>query len=682
MPSSIFKGYDISPDMVRLSLVNLYLHGFTEPHVYEYDTLTSEERWNETFDVILANPPFMSPKGGIKPHKRFSIQAKRSEVLFVDYMAEHLTPNGRAAIIVPEGIIFQSQGAYKELRKMLVENSLVAVISLPAGCFNPYSGVKTSILILDKALARQSDSIGFFKVENDGYGLGAQRRAVGGEELTQVKAEIGIFLQALRSGAFSAKGPVDFRANGPASSQPGATPQVTDMENIQGLKARPNRASADGTGLQPSKNFTNPEPGAMPQAGMERAVGAEFTCGLIVAKEKLAANGDYNLSGERYREVIVSSSSFPAVALGEICELARGVVFSKEDEVSEGGVQVLRANNINKDRYELNLNDIKRVSPKADFSDEKKLRKGDVFICLASGSKDHVGKVALIAEDTNFYFGGFMGAIRVKPDRLHAGYLLKQLTTGHFNDFLREQIAGANINNLSGGLLYRFQIPLPPLAVQQEIVAEIEGYQKVINGARAVLDHYRPHIPIHPDWAMVELSEVIKLSSGRGLTQSQMKTGPYIVYGGNGKNGMHSEYFVEAPNLVIGRVGAYCGAVHITAPKAWVTDNALYVTEYRQKIDLKYLGQALVQLDLNQFAKVGGQPSISQTTVYERSIPLPPLATQRAIVAEIEAEQALVAANRELITRFEQKIQTTLARVWGEAPEEEGLAQSRKGAKF
>ena len=87
-----FKGYDISPDMVRLSLVNLYLHGFTDPHIYEYDTLTSEERWNEFADVILANPPFMSPKGGIKPHKRFSIQAKRSEVLFVDYMAEHLTP--------------------------------------------------------------------------------------------------------------------------------------------------------------------------------------------------------------------------------------------------------------------------------------------------------------------------------------------------------------------------------------------------------------------------------------------------------------------------------------------------------------------------------------------------------------------------------------------------------------
>ena len=90
-----FRGYDISPDMVRLSLVNLYLHGFADPHIFEYDTLTSEERWNEYADVILANPPFMSPKGGIRPHNRFSVQSKRSEVLFVDYMAEHLTSNGR-----------------------------------------------------------------------------------------------------------------------------------------------------------------------------------------------------------------------------------------------------------------------------------------------------------------------------------------------------------------------------------------------------------------------------------------------------------------------------------------------------------------------------------------------------------------------------------------------------------
>jgi type I restriction enzyme M protein len=176
-----FRGYDIAPDMVRLSRVNLYLHGFPNPTIHEYDALTSEERWDERCDVIMANPPFMTPKGGIRPHNRFSIRAKRSEVLFVDYIAEHLNPGGRAGVIVPEGIIFQSQNAYKALRKMLVENYLWAVVSLPAGVFNPYSGVKTSILFLDRGLVRSAGSGGsvlFLKVENDGFDLGAQRRPI------------------------------------------------------------------------------------------------------------------------------------------------------------------------------------------------------------------------------------------------------------------------------------------------------------------------------------------------------------------------------------------------------------------------------------------------------------------------------------------------------------------------
>jgi type I restriction enzyme M protein len=179
------KGYDISPDMVRLSLVNLYLHGFADPDVVEYDTLTQDDKWNELADVILANPPFMSPKGGIKPHKRFTVAASRSEVLFVDYMAEHLTATGRAAIVVPEGIIFQSGTAYKALRKMLVDTSLVAVVSLPAGVFNPYSGVKTSILFLDKRVHKQTDKVLFVKVQNDGFNLGAQRRAVVNSDLPE-----------------------------------------------------------------------------------------------------------------------------------------------------------------------------------------------------------------------------------------------------------------------------------------------------------------------------------------------------------------------------------------------------------------------------------------------------------------------------------------------------------------
>ena len=200
--------------MVRLSLVNMYLHGFREPHIQEYDTLTSDERWNEYADVILANPPFMSPKGGIRPHNRFSVKSTRSEVLFVDYMAEHLTTNGRAGIIVPEGIIFQSQTAYKQLRKMLVEGYLVAVVSLPTGVFNPYSGVKTSVLILDRALAKRTDTIAFFKVENDGFELGAQRRPIERSDLPQVQIQLAEYMGRLPTGkTLDAFGPLLVRSS-------------------------------------------------------------------------------------------------------------------------------------------------------------------------------------------------------------------------------------------------------------------------------------------------------------------------------------------------------------------------------------------------------------------------------------------------------------------------------------
>jgi len=97
-------------------------------------------------------------------------------VLFTDYIAEHLTPDGRGGVIVPNGIVATAQNAYVTLRKFLIEDSLVAVVSLPAGVFRPYSGVKTSILVLDKKLARKIDNVLFLKINADGFDLGDQRR--------------------------------------------------------------------------------------------------------------------------------------------------------------------------------------------------------------------------------------------------------------------------------------------------------------------------------------------------------------------------------------------------------------------------------------------------------------------------------------------------------------------------
>jgi len=179
-------GYDIEPSMVRIAEMNMFLHGATDPDIHEYDSLTDESKWEEKFNIILANPPFMTPKGGIKPHKRFGVSSNRAEVLFVDYIANHLRLDGRAGIIVPEGVVFQSGKAYQEVRRNLIENSLIGVISMPAGIFQPYSGVKTSILILDKKLAKEKDKVLFVELSNDGFTLGAQRNPIKGSQIPEI----------------------------------------------------------------------------------------------------------------------------------------------------------------------------------------------------------------------------------------------------------------------------------------------------------------------------------------------------------------------------------------------------------------------------------------------------------------------------------------------------------------
>ena len=599
-----FKGYDISPDMVRLSLVNLYLHGFADPHIDEYDTLTSEDRWNEFADVILANPPFMSPKGGIKPHRRFSIQAKRSEVLFVNYIAEHLTPGGRAGIIVPEGIIFQSQTAYKALRKMLVENALVAVVSLPAGCFNPYSGVKTSILILDKSLAKHACTIAFFKVENDGFGLGAQRRAIDRNDLPQVQDELAAYLHALRA-----------------------------------------QASTDTLAL---------------------------TTGLVVPKEKIAENGHYNLSGERYRESDIRRSVFLLRRFEEVCTLEYGASLPKEKRV-EGPYPVVGSNGVTGYHSEY-------------------LVEGPAIIV---GRKGSAGEVTLIDKncfpiDTTYFVK------RTNPAESNISFLywlLKSLN-------LPELRGGAGIPGLNRTDVYEtHQIPLPPLDVQKEIVAEIECYQKVINGARAVIDNYRPHIPIHPGWPTVELGDICETINtgpfGSALHQRDyVDDGIPVVNPQNIVDGTIStdgvkmvspatrerlkEFTVREDDIVVGRRGEMgrCGVV-TSEMNGWLCGTGCFVIRLKNECLARFaflqIWSPKVRRYLENQAIGVTMKNLNQRILSSIQIPLPPLATQQVIVAEIEAEQALVAANHELITRFEKKIEATIASVWGD----DGLTSTR-----
>jgi len=597
-----FKGYDISPDMVRLSLVNLYLHGFTDPHIYEYDTLTSQDRWNDYADVILANPPFMSPKGGIKPHNRFSVQSKRSEVLFVDYMAEHLTPSGRAGIIVPEGIIFQSQNAYVQLRKMLVEEYLVAVVSLPAGVFNPYSGVKTSILILDKSLAKQANTIVFFKIENDGFGLGAQRRPIDKNDLPQAQAEIVEYLRRLRT-----------------------------------------RESVDN--FQP-------------------------TLGLVVPKEKIAANGDYNLSGERYREDVACNHSFPIVSLGDTSLFrveSGGTPKSDVQEYWGGGIPWATLVDLPATDF------ITQITATQRTISEKGLRDSSAKMIPANSvivsTRATIGRIAInrvpIATNQGFKNVVIEGAVRTVPEFV-ALALTKLVPT------MQTWATGGTFAEISKSKFCELKIPLPPLEVQKEIVAEIEGYQKVIDGARAVLDNYRPYIPIDPDWPLRNLGSLAENLDSRRvpITKGDRKAGPFPYYGASGIVDYVADFIFDEDILLVSEDGANLVArstpiAFSVSGKCWVNNHA-HVLRFPHPATQKFVEDYLNSISIEEFITGAAQPKLNQEALNRIPIPIPDdIAAQESIVAEIEAEQALVNGNRDLIVRMEKKIQATLARVWG-----------------
>lgn len=589
-----FVGYDISPDMVRLSLVNLYLHGFSDPDIHEYDTLSSEERWNDSFDVILANPPFMSPKGGIRPHKKFSISSNRSEVLFVDYIAEHLNPKGRAGIIVPEGVIFQSGTAYKELRKMLVDNYLYAVVSLPAGIFNPYSGVKTSILLMDKELAKKTNEILFVKIDNDGFNLGAQRNAVKGGQLEEAIKIIHNFV-------------------------------------------------SDGK-LQI----------ILPSIAH------------IVPKTEIAKKGDYNLSGEKYLVTTnIYHSDFPFKPLKDITEIKKGSSITKE-MITEGLVPVIAGGQ----------------QPAYFHSCSNRI--GKTITVSSSGA--YAGFINYFEQPI---FASDCTTIQTDEIILKVKFLYPLLKYKQ-QEFYKLQKGGAQ-PHVYGKDFGEIQIPLPPLFIQEEIISEIEGYQKIIDGAKMVVENYKPKIDIDPEWEMVELGNVCEINPKKSelktisenleisfvpmadLNENQIDFKPMqtrrlgeVINGYTYFNDNDVLLAKVTPCFENGKAGIAKGLLNGIG----FGSSEYYVLRPNDKILSSWIYLNITTNNFKAKGKLsmtgtGGLQRIPKEFVSNTKIPLPPLITQHQIVAQIEKELEIVDANKKLIKIFEQKIKDRIAKVWG-----------------
>ena len=168
---------------------------------------------------------------------------------------------------------------------------------------------------------------------------------------------------------------------------------------------------------------------------------------------------------------------------------------------------------------------------------------------------------------------------------------------------------------------------------------------------------------------MVELGELCDLYQPKTITgRDLVEDGPYLVFGANGVIGRYSQYNHEEAEVLITCRGATCGTVNKSEPKSWVTGNAMVAKPKDKRLAKDFLFSLLKGSDLTSTISGSAQPQITRQSLAPFKIPLPPLAEQKAIVEEIETEQALVDANRELIARMEKKIQEVLARVWGEEP--------------
>ena len=592
-----YYGFDIDPTMVRTATVNMYLHGFSTPNIEIHDTLTSEEHWQNRYDVILANPPFMTPKGGIQPHGKFGVKANRAEVLFVDYIASHLKPNGRAGIIVPEGIIFQSGNAYKDLRKSLVENSLYAVVSLPSGVFNPYAGVKTSILLLDKDLAAKNDEILFVKIENDGYSLGAQRRKITG----------GQFPEAL--------------------------------EVVERFK--------NGEELQ-----------------------TEFA--HAVPRHQIAESGDYNLSGDRYK---ISDSptlhDYPVVGLGDSDYFrieSGGTPSSKNEEFWNGDINWATLVDLPANDRITHVADTQRKITESGLkgSSAKLLPVGTILV----SSRATIGRIGIakVQLATN---QGFKNII-VQNNKALPEYVANVMTT--MTDTLKNLATGGTFAEFSKSALEKIKIPLPPIEIQREIVAELDGYQKIIDAAQTIIKTYKPTIKINPEWESARVGDVFKTGRGRVISKIDMSNNPgdYPVYSSqttnNGEIGRIGTYDFDGEYITWTTDGANAGAVFYRKGRFNCTNvcgTAKPLGDYVDKVDLKYAARIIGTLTSPYVVRVGNPKLMNKE--FERIVfPLPPIETQREIVAELEAEQQLINANKKLIEIYQQKIKSKIAEIWGE----------------
>jgi type I restriction enzyme M protein len=192
-----FYGFDIDPTMIRIGLMNLMMHGITQPKIDYKDTLSKNYNEDNTYDIVMANPPFTGSidKGDL--NETFTVATTKSELLFLERIYKMLRMGGTAGVVIPQGVLFGSGTAFKSIRKILIEKcELKAVISMPSGVFKPYAGVATAILIFTKG--GETNNVWFYDMQSDGFSLDDKRAPITNTDNSRNYGDLHLIIDAYK----------------------------------------------------------------------------------------------------------------------------------------------------------------------------------------------------------------------------------------------------------------------------------------------------------------------------------------------------------------------------------------------------------------------------------------------------------------------------------------------------
>jgi len=406
---------------------------------------------------------------------------------------------------------------------------------------------------------------------------------------------------------------------------------------------------------------------------------------LIVSKEKIAESGEYNLTGERYREGNIKKALYSYVRLDEIAKITAGNSAPQGDEYfNNGHAWFVRTSDVGKVHLSDNLvSSADMVNNKAITELKLELFPKGTILFPKSGASTFLNHRVVLG--VSAYVSSHLACILCDENKAIPKYVYQLLCQVDAHNITPDQ----SYPSLKLSEIGAIQIPLPPIEVQREIVAEIEGYQKIIDGAKQVVDNWKPHIDIDPDWSMVKLGDACGFMTG-GTPSSSIKEYykngviPWIVSGDIHKGeildckGRISEKGMDNSNakflpvnsvlIALNGQGKTRGTVALLRMNNATCNQSIVSMKPKVNILVAEYLFFLLKSMYQQIRDLTGDNQRSGLNIpilKSIQIPLPPIEIQLKIVAEIEAEQKAVDGCRALMALYERKIKTVIERVWG-----------------